>query len=195
MRLLLVAYPGAGKGTQAARLAAHYGVVPLSSGELLRAEVARGTPIGKTAADYLSRGDLVPDELVLKVLFPPVLRAAKNGGFVLDGFPRTLSQAEAAYSLAQEKNVELQAVVYLRVGHDELLRRLRARASREGRADDGEITIAHRFEVFETQTEPILRFYDDRGILLDIDGEQPAEDVFADITASVDSFLDRQSRG
>lgn len=189
MRLLLVAYPGAGKGTQATRLAAHYRVAQLSSGELLRAEVALGTPIGKAAADYLRSGDLVPDELVLKVLFSPVLRAAKSGGFILDGFPRTVSQAEAAYSLARENDVELQAVIYLRVGHEELLRRLRARAEGEGRADDGETTIAHRFEVFEAQTEPLLAYYDRRGILLDIDGEQRVGDVFADITAAVDRLV------
>ena len=92
MRLLLVAYPGAGKGTQATRLAAHYGVPQLSSGELLRAEVQGGSRIGKAAEDYLRRGDLVPDELVLRVLSSPILEAAKNGGFVLDGFPRTLSK-------------------------------------------------------------------------------------------------------
>jgi adenylate kinase len=189
MRLLLVAYPGAGKGTQATKLAAHYGVAQLSSGELLRAEVARGTRIGKAAADYLRSGDLVPDELVLKVLSSPVLEAAKSGGFVLDGFPRTVSQAEAAYSLAKELEVELQAVIYLRVGHDELLRRLRARAGGEGRTDDREKTIAHRFEVFEAQTEPLLGFYDRRGILLDIDGEQRVGDVFEDITTAVDRLV------
>jgi adenylate kinase len=189
MRLLLVAYPGAGKGTQAKRLAAHYGVAQLSSGELLRAEVTRGTEIGKAAADYLRSGDLVPDELVLKVLFSPLLRAAKSGGFILDGFPRTVSQAEAAYSLAQENDVELQAVVYLRVGQDELLKRLRARADGEGRADDAETTIAHRFEVFEAQTAPLLAYYDRRGILLDIDGEQRVDEVFDNITTAVDSLV------
>jgi adenylate kinase len=186
MRLLLVAYPGAGKGTQATRLAAHYGVAQLSSGELLRDEVSRGTPIGRAAADYLRRGDLVPDELVLEVLALPLLEAAKSGGYVLDGFPRTLRQAEAAYSLAHQTDVELQAVIYLRVGHDELLRRLRARAEREARTDDEEVAITHRFEVFESQTEPLLGFYARRGILIDINGEQSVDDVFTDITRAVD---------
>ncbi len=189
MRLLLVAYPGAGKGTQATKLAAHYGIAQLSSGELLRAEVTRGTRIGMLAADYLRRGDLVPDDLVFEMLSAPLLEAATNGGYVLDGFPRTLRQAEVAYSVAQEiKDIELQAVVYLRVGLDELLKRLRARAVRQGRADDDEITIAHRLEVFETQTEPLLGFYSHRGILLEINGEQPVEDVFGDITSAVDSL-------
>jgi adenylate kinase len=188
MRLLLVAYPGAGKGTQARKLAVHYGIALLSSGELLRAEVARGTRIGKVAADYLSRGDLVPDELVFEMLSAPLLEAAANGGYVLDGFPRTLGQAEVAYSVAQQiKDVELQAVVHLRVSRDELLKRLRARADRDGRTDDNEITIANRFKVFETETEPLLDFYSRRGILLDINGEQPVGDVFADIIRAVDS--------
>ena len=189
MRLLLVAYPGAGKGTQATRLAVHYNITKLSSGELLRAEVARGTAIGRVAADYLRRGDLVPDELIFEMLAAPLLDAASHGGYVLDGFPRTLRQAELAYSVAQKiKDVELQAVVYLRVGHDELLKRLQARGDRMGRTDDDEITIAHRFEVFKTQTEPLLGFYASRGILLDINGEQPVGDVFADITRAVDGF-------
>ncbi len=170
-------------------LSVHYGIAQLSSGELLRAEVARDTPIGRVAADYLRRGDLVPDELVFEMLSAPLLAAATNGGYVLDGFPRTLRQAEVAYSVAQEiKEVELQAVVYLRVSHEELVERLRARADGEGRTDDDEITITHRFKVFETQTKPLLEFYSRRGILLDINGEQPVEDVFGDITSAVDSL-------
>jgi adenylate kinase len=189
VRLLLVAYPGAGKGTQATTLATHYQIAHLSSGELLRAEVARRTKIGSVAADYLRRGDLVPDELIFEMLSAPILEAAANGGYVLDGFPRTLGQAEVAYSVAQEINgVELQAVVYLRVSQRELHQRLQARADQQGRRDDDEVTIAHRFNVFETQTEPLLNFYASRGILLDINGEQPVEDVFSDITRVVDDF-------
>jgi adenylate kinase len=187
MRLLLVAYPGAGKGTQAAKLAAHYGIAHLSSGALLRAEVTRGTKIGRIAADYLTRGDLVPDEVVLEMLSGPVLEAAGRGGYVLDGFPRTLRQAEEAYSVAQQvEGIELQAVVHLRVSRDELRRRLLARAEREGRSDDTEFAVAHRFKVFESETQPLLDFYVKRGLLVDINGEQPVEEVFTDITAAID---------
>jgi adenylate kinase len=187
MRLLLVAYPGAGKGTQAEKLADRYRIAHLSSGELLRDEVAKGTKIGVVAADYLRRGDLVPDELVFEMLVNPIIEAARNGGYVLDGFPRTLRQAEQAYSVAQEiETIELQAVVYLRVGRDELHKRLQLRAAREGRTDDDEVAIAHRFEVFETETEPLLDFYAGRGILLEINGEQTVEDVFRDITDAVE---------
>jgi adenylate kinase len=118
-----------------------------------------------------------------------VLEAARHGGYVLDGFPRTIHQAEAAYSVAQEiEDVELQAAVYLKVGQNELRQRLRARAGQEERTDDDEVAIAHRFEVFETETEPLLAFYAGRGILLEINGEQRVGDVFADITSAVDSL-------
>ena len=148
-----------------------------------------GTRIGRVAADYLRNGDLVPDELVFEMLLTPLLEAARNGGYVLDGFPRTLRQAEEAYSVAQEReDIELQAVFYLRVGHDELRKRLGTHAKREGRTDDTEVGIAHRFEVFETETEPLLGFYVHRGILVDINGEQSVEDVFGDITSAVESL-------
>ena len=189
VRLLLVAYPGAGKGTQAAKLAAHYGVAHLSSGALLRDEVTRGTKIGLIAADYLKRGDLVPDELVIEMLSMPVLEAASNGGYVLDGFPRTLRQAEEAYSVAQRiEGVELQAVVHLQVSQEELRNRLRARAHREGRLDDTELALEHRFKVFDVETRPLLGFYAKRGILVDINGEQSVQDVFAAITAAIDAI-------
>jgi adenylate kinase len=194
MRLLLVAYPGAGKGTQAAKLAAHYGIAHLSSGALLRAEVAKGTKIGRIAADYLQRGDLVPDELVLEMLAVPVLEAAGKGGYVLDGFPRTLRQAEEAYSIAQQvEGIELEAVVHLRVSDEELRKRLRLRANRQGRSDDSDDVLAHRFKVFDAETAPLLGFYAERGLLLEINGEQPPEMVFANITAALDdSGADRR---
>jgi adenylate kinase len=189
MQLLLVAYPGAGKGTQATKLASHYGIAHLSSGELLRAEVAHDTKVGRVAADYLSRGDLVPDELIFELLSAPLSEAVRNGGYVLDGFPRTLRQAEMAYSMAKGiEGVELQAVIHLRVGRDELRTRLRARAGREGRTDDDETRIAHRFDVFETETEPLLGFYERRGILIDINGEGSVDVVFGEIVSSVDNL-------
>jgi adenylate kinase len=189
VQLLLVAYPGAGKGTQATKLAAHYRIAHLSSGELLRSEVAHDTRIGRIAADYVSRGDLVPDDLIFEMLTRPLLEAVRRGGYVLDGFPRTLPQAQMAYSLAQEiEDVELQAVIHLRVGRDELRTRLRARAELEQRADDDESRVAHRFEVYETETEPLLTFYAERGILIEINGEQPAGLVFDDIVGTVDSL-------
>lgn len=189
MRLLMVAPPGAGKGTQASRLAAHYGIAHLSSGDLFRREIATGTPIGQVAEAYLKRGDLVPDQLVLEVLGPHVLEAAAQGGYVLDGYPRTLAQAEEAYEVASRlEGIELQAVVHLEVSQAELLRRLLARARADGRVDDTEAVIRHRLDVYDTETAPMLEFYAGRGLVVEIDGEQPIDTVFSAIVASVDSL-------
>jgi adenylate kinase len=185
MRVLLVAPPGAGKGTQATKLADHFGVVHLSSGDLLRQEVRSGTAIGLTAADYLQRGDLVPDELIFTMLVEPIVQASRHGGYVLDGFPRNLRQAEAAYKLTEQVGgIELEAVVHLNVARDELTRRLLTRATRQGRNDDSEQIITHRFEVYAAETEPLLTFYRGRGLVLEINGEQDEEKVFSDIVGS-----------
>ncbi|HEX4862848.1 MAG TPA: adenylate kinase [Acidimicrobiales bacterium] len=188
MRLLMVAAPGAGKGTQAARLSSYYGVAHISSGELFRKEVADGSVIGKIAAAYLKRGDLVPDDLVMQMLAGPVLRAAQDGGYVLDGFPRTLRQAEEAYAWAKQvEGVELQAVVHLVVSRKELLGRLSARAQEEGRSDDTIETIEHRLDVYDSETEPLIDYYAGRGLVVDINGEQPVHQVFEDIVNSIES--------
>jgi adenylate kinase len=185
MRVLLVAPPGAGKGTQATKLADHFGVVHLSSGDLLRQEVKAGTEIGKAASDYLQRGDLVPDELIFTMLAESIVQASRHGGYVLDGFPRNLRQAEAAYKLTEQVGgIELEAVVHLDVAREELTRRLLTRASREGRSDDSEHVIEHRFEVYAAETEPLLTFYRERGLVLEINGERDEEQVFSDIVSS-----------
>lgn len=189
MQLLMVAPPGAGKGTQAQKLAAHYGIAHLSSGDLFRREVAAGTPIGQEAAAYLQRGDLVPDRLVLDILAGPILAAAVAGGYVLDGFPRTRAQAEEAYSVAQQvSGVELQAVVHLEVGREELQRRLLTRAHIDGRLDDTQEVIQHRLEVYDTQTAPMLEYYSGRGLVVDVDGEQSVDEVFSAIVGAVDAL-------
>jgi adenylate kinase len=184
----LVAPPGAGKGTQAAKLAEHYGIAHLSSGELLRQEIAADTEIGSKAADYVRRGDLVPDELIFQILAAPIIEASRTGGYVLDGFPRNLRQAEAAYQTAREiVGIELQAVIHLDVSRGELTRRLLARAQREGRTDDAEEIITHRLEVYAVETEPLLGFYRQRGLMFDINGEQDEQQVFSDIVSAVES--------
>jgi adenylate kinase len=149
--------------------------------------VVDGTKIGRVAAEYLERGDLVPDDLLFDMLLARVVNAARNGGYVLDGFPRTVRQAEEAYAVAQGlPGITLQAVVYLRVSIDELHNRLKARAVSEGRSDDTEAAIAHRFEVFDAQTQPLLVFYSKRGLLLEVNGEQSVDEVFTDMTKAID---------
>jgi adenylate kinase len=187
MRLLLVAPPGAGKGTQAGKLADHYGIANLSSGELLRQEIAADSEIGRKAIEYVRRGDLVPDDLIFQVLAEPLIEAAENGGYVLDGFPRNLHQAQAAYRVAKENpSIELQAVVHLDVPLEELARRLLARGVQEGRIDDAENVVTHRLEVFADATEPLLGFYRERGLVLDINGNQDVERVFRSIVQGLD---------
>jgi len=190
MRVLLVAPPGAGKGTQAEKLARHYQVAHLSSGELLRQEVEAGTEIGKQADDYLRRGDLVPDNLILTMLTEPIIEASRHGGYVLDGFPRNLRQAEAAYELTKHVGgIELEAVIHLEVSRAELRRRLLARAVHQGRSDDSEKVITHRFEVYTVETEPLLAFYRARNLVLDINGDQDEASVFAEIMGSFERHL------
>ena len=191
MRVLLVAPPGAGKGTQAAKIADHYRIANLSSGELLRREIAAESEIGTKAIEFVRRGDLVPDDLIFRVLAEPLMKAAQNGGYVLDGFPRNLRQARAAYRVARENpSMELQAVVHLDVPLEELTRRLLARAVQEGRIDDAENVVTRRLDVFATSTEPLLGFYRERRLVIDVNGNQDVDRVFRAIVKG----LDRQHR-
>jgi len=198
MRLLMLAGPGAGKGTQAQRVAERYDVEHLASGDLLRAEVRAGTEVGKAADAYITRGDLVPDDVILKIIGQRLISAAENGGYVLDGYPRNLAQAKRAHERVQKiGNVELQAVVHLLVDHDELQRRMLARAEAEDRLDDTRTTIEHRLEVFEEQTQPLVAYYTDRGLVHTIDGNQDVEDVTAAILEALAGLADdggRQTR-
>jgi adenylate kinase len=179
VRLLMVAAPGGGKGTQGERLAAKYGIQHVSSGEVLRAEVRAGTPLGREVAAYQRRGDLVPDQIVFDLLTPVVSAAAARGGYILDGFPRTLPQAITAADLGMRLDLTLDAAVYLNVPEPVLLQRLLARA----RADDTAEVIRHRLAVFAETTSPLIDYYRDRGILVEVDGDQLPESITADIQA------------
>jgi len=183
VRLLLLAPPGAGKGTQGQRLAARFGVRHIAAGDLLRAQARAAGPLGREIAAHQARGDLVPDQIVLDVLTPAVVEAAADGGYILDGFPRTLPQATAAAGLAARLGVTLDAAVYLHAPEEVLTRRLLDRASQDGRADDRADVISHRLEVFAAMTGPLVRHYSQRGILIAVDADQPPESVTADIQA------------
>jgi len=179
--LLLLAPPGAGKGTQAERLSQHYGIEHISTGDQLRQEVAAGTPLGRQAKEYLDRGDLVPDELMRDIVIEHVTEADRKGGFLLDGYPRNLAQAEEAGRMARDQGITVDGAVYLDVSQEELLRRLLARANTQSRSDDNEETIRHRLEVFDSQTRPLADYFRQRGLLISVDGEQPVEAVTEDI--------------
>ena len=188
MRLLLLAPPGAGKGTQGQRLATRFQVRHIAAGDLLRAEAQSGSRLGLGIAAYQARGDLVPDQIVLDLLTPVVVEAAARGGYILDGFPRTLPQATAAAELGARLGVTLQAVVYLHAPEEVLTRRLLGRASQSGRADDTADVIRHRLQVFAKTTGPLVPYYTERGILITVDADQPLESVTADIVAGLSAL-------
>jgi adenylate kinase len=183
MRLLLLGGPGSGKGTQGARLAERLGVEHIAAGDALRAEVARGTEVGRRAAEQVRGGELVPDELVVELITPAVVAAAGAGGYVLDGFPRNLAQARVADEALARRGVGPQAAVYLDVPEDELRRRLIARADIEGRADDTPDVIDHRMEVFGQETLPLVEHYRARGLLVSVPGDREPGAVTDDVLA------------
>jgi adenylate kinase len=183
VRLLLLAPPGAGKGTQGERLAAWSGARHIAAGDLLRAEAEAEGPLGREIAACQARGDLVPDQIVLDVLTPVVVEAAARGGYILDGFPRTLPQATAAADLAAGLGVTLDAAIYLHAPDAVLTRRLLDRASHSGRSDDTASVIRHRLKVFAATTGLLVPYYTERDILIAVDADQPPDSVTAGIQA------------
>jgi adenylate kinase len=181
VRLLLLAPPGAGKGTQGERLAAWSGARHIAAGDLLRAQARADSPLGREIAAHQARGDLVPDQIVLDVLTPAVTEAAAHGGYILDGFPRSLPQAAAAAELAVRLDVTLDATVYLDATDEVLTQRLLDRASQSGRSDDRADVIRHRLKVYAETTGPLVPYYTERGILIAVDAHQPPDSVTADI--------------
>jgi adenylate kinase len=185
VRLLLLAPPGAGKGTQGERLAAWSGARHIAAGDVLRAEARAGGSLGREIAACQARGDLVPDRVVLDVLTPIVVAAAAAGGYILDGFPRTLPQAIAAADLAARLDVQLDATIYLHAPEPVLTRRLLDRAGQGGRTDDTADVISHRLRVYAEMTGPLVPYYSERGILISVSADQSPEAVFADVQAGL----------
>ena len=189
MRVIMLAPPGAGKGTQGVRIAARYHVPHISSGDLFREEAARDTPLGERLRGYIDRGDLVPDDVVLSLVRDRVAAAAKqDGGYVLDGFPRTLEQAEAAAAIGRETGTSAQAVVYLDAPRDVLISRLSGRS--DNRADDSADVQRHRLEVYTLHTQPLVDYFAARGLLVKVDASAPVDEVSEQIFAALDRIKD-----
>jgi adenylate kinase len=181
--------PGAGKGTQSDRIAARYGVPHISSGEIFREETARQTPLGKQLRAFLERGDLVPDALVLSLIRDRVVAASQgSGGYILDGFPRNLAQAEAAAEIGRETSTSAQAVVYLDAPADVLIARLAGRG--ENRADDSAEVARHRLEVYAEYTQPLVDYFAARGILVKVDAAASVDAVSEQIFSALDRIKD-----
>ncbi|MBI4276017.1 MAG: adenylate kinase [Rhizobiales bacterium] len=191
MRVILLGPPGAGKGTQAQRLVEKYGIVQLSTGDMLRAAVAASTPVGLRAKDIMTRGELVPDEVVVAIIADRIAQRDAANGFVLDGFPRTVAQAEALDRLLASKGLKLDAVINLKVDHDILLRRIETRvaqmrARREAvRADDNPEALKKRLSAYHSQTAPLAAYYRGKGLLKSTDGMA----VIDDVTAAIERLL------
>ena len=185
MRVLMVAPPGAGKGTQGVVIAEHFGIPHIATGDLLRDHVARGTELGRSVQGFLDRGELVSDEVVLGMV-RSALEALQGDGFVLDGVPRTMEQARALYEIAVDLGMTADVVLHLQVEDAELVRRLLARAEQTGRSDDTEDVIRHRLALYYEVTHPILSWYGERGILVSVDANRDADAVGRQILTALE---------
>ena len=187
VKVLLIGPPGSGKGTQGALLAERLGLTHIAAGDLLRAEVTNETPLGRQVSEMLRRGDLVPDVIVLSLVLPRVISAAFEGGYLLDGFPRSVEQAVTARQLADQVDAGPDAVVYLEAPREVLMQRILERAEQLGRSDDNEETVANRLRVFDEATRPLVDYYRNRGLLHEVDAAPEAEQVTAAILEVLDS--------
>jgi len=187
MRIILLGPPGSGKGTQAQRLVQRYGIVQLSTGEMLRAAVAAGTPVGLRAKDIMASGGLVPDDVVVNIISDRIDQPDAKNGFILDGFPRTVPQAAALDELLKHKHMKLDAVVELRVNESALVERVETRAAEtrargeEVRIDDTSEVLIKRLAAYRAQTEPLIHYYSERRKLLTVDGMMTIEAVTREI--------------
>ena len=177
MRLVVLGPPGAGKGTQAVKLAEQFACADVATGDIFRANVAEGTELGRAAQEYMDLGDLVPDEVVIAMVMERLAEDDCAAGFVLDGFPRTVNQAEALDRQLVDLGAPLHAVLCVEAAEEELLRRLAGRAAAQHRADDAEQTIRHRLEVFAIKTRPLIDYYRHRRLLTMVDGVGRVEEV------------------
>lgn len=185
MNVILFGPPGAGKGTQAEKLERERGLIQLSTGNMLRAEISAGSPLGLKVKTIMDGGALVSDEIVIEMISHRIDQPDCANGFILDGFPRTVAQAEALDKMLHAKSKDLDAVIQLVVDEAGLLARIHKRAAESGavRADDNEETLKKRLATYREQTAPILPYYENRGILHQVDGMASVEEVAAEIEA------------
>ncbi|MDN4478126.1 adenylate kinase [Demequina lignilytica] len=185
MRAVLLGPPGAGKGTQAARLAERYGVPAISTGDIFRANVKGGTPLGLKAQEYMSAGQLVPDEVTNAMVRDRLAQDDAAGGFLLDGYPRNPEQAVELDSMLADLGVSLESAIEITADFDVVTERLLKRAELEGRADDTEPVIRKRLEVYASSTAPLTAFYAGRGVLVQVDGIGEMDEVTDRLVAAI----------
>jgi adenylate kinase len=188
LNLVMLGAPGAGKGTQAVRIAEARAIPHISTGEMLRGAIAAGSELGQKVKSIVESGALVPDELVIAVIRDRLAQPDSENGFVLDGFPRTLGQAEALDALLSELGRPLKIVLELELAEDTAVERMLGRAADQGRADDTPEVIRNRFEVYRRQTEPLSDYYRSKGILVAVDSAPSMDEVFAAIERALDGI-------
>jgi adenylate kinase len=185
MRIVLLGAPGSGKGTQAARMVAELGIPHISTGVLLRAAVAEGTGLGKMAKSVMDRGELVSDQIMLGLIGERLVQDDVKKGFILDGYPRNIAQAEALDALLARLNQPVEEAVQIDVDEEQVIARIAGRAAQEGRTDDSEEVARNRMKVYTEQTAPVTGYYANQGILTRILGEGSIEDVFQRIIGAL----------
>ncbi len=186
MRIILMGPPGAGKGTQASVIAERLSIPAVSTGDIFRENVSQETELGLEAKRYMDAGDYVPDEVTNAMVRDRISQADATDGFLLDGYPRTISQVAELDSMLDAAGHPLDAVVVLTVDKEEVVQRLVKRAQAEGRSDDDEEVMRHRQDVYAEQTAPLIEVYADRGLLVEVDGMGAVEDVTARVFAALE---------
>ena len=193
MRIILLGPPGAGKGTQSVRIVERYGIPQLSTGDMLRAAVAAGTPIGQRARAVMESGGLVSDEIVIGIVADRIEEPDAKKGFILDGFPRTVAQAEALDDLLAQRGIKLDAVIELKVDAEALIQRMAKRVAdtlargEQVRKDDNPEAFKTRLEAYRAQTAPLSAYYEGKGMLIALDGMQPIDEVSRDLFAALEA--------
>lgn len=188
LNVVIFGAPGSGKGTQSDYIVEKYGLVHLSTGDILRAEIAKGSEVGKIAEGLISKGHFVPDDVIITVLDNAIDQHPTAKGFIFDGFPRTVVQAEALDSLLKKRNIRVSIMLNIDVHQSELVKRLLNRGKTSGRSDDNLATIQERINVYEQKTLPVIQFYDKQGKHVRIQGTGTMDEVFASICTAIDNL-------
>ncbi len=190
LNLILFGPPGSGKGTQAESLVKKYGLLHISTGDLFRYEMSNDTPLGLEAKSYMAKGELVPDSITIGMLKNKVDAFPDVNGYIFDGFPRTIIQAEALDNLLAEKDQSISGLIALKVDEEEIVQRIKKRGAVSGRADDNdENIIRNRIQVYQSETTPVYDYYNAKGLSHSIEGVGSIEEIFRSITQTVDSLL------
>ncbi len=192
LNIIIFGPPGSGKGTQSARIVEKYNLKHLSTGELFREEIENNTPLGREVRKYIDKGHLVPDEIALVKLYNRASRHMDSPGFVFDGFPRTIVQAEALDKMLEKRGIPICLVIAVEVAEEELFKRIMGRGEDSGRSDDKEKIVRRRLQVYKEQTMPLISYYKAQGKFVAINGMAPVDQVFAKICHAIDTYRESQ---